>query len=56
MHPRLPVLDEELPSYESALANLSKDPTPVALPSLKPIRGNDDDLDAEGDEDGNLPD
>jgi hypothetical protein len=53
MHPRPPVLDEELPTHESALAILPEEPTPVTLPSLKPTQVNGDDMSTEGGEDEN---
>ena len=55
MHPRPPVLEEELPSYELALTTLPEEPSPVTLPALKPTRVDDDEMDAEGGEDEHPP-
>ena len=51
-HPRPPIMNEAFPIYETALANLPEEPTPVKLPTLKAPQHSPEDLDAETTEPG----
>ena len=44
-HPRLPILDEAVPAYKTALANYPEEPTPVKLPTLTSPQHSPEDMD-----------